>query len=195
MQKMMDLEQMKSGWNTLSAQLEQQNTITNRLVCEMISSRNRTNYEQIARTHRISLAVMVLMATLVLPYFARTELIRMSSFALIEVVSFAGLAMAGSMLNTLARLGQSDRTVSQLTQDVLTYKRLYGLNQRFGVPVALATIGVVYTIEQAFTTNALVPLALSLVMATIIGIAQSRRHNRLLQEIKQGLEELREFGA
>lgn len=192
---MMDLEQMKSGWNTLSAQLEQQNTITNRLVCEMISSRNRTNYEQIARTHRISLAVMVLMVTLVLPYFARTELIRMSSFALIEVVSFAGIAMAGSMLNTLARLGQSDRTVSQLTQDVLTYKRLYGLNQRFGVPVALATIGVVYTIEHAFTTNALVPLALSLVMATIIGIAQSRRHNRLLQEIKQGLEELREFGA
>ncbi len=191
----MDLEQMKSGWNTLSAQLEQQNTITSRLVCEMISSRNRTNYEQIARTHRISLAVMVLMATLVLPYFARTELIRMSSFALIEVVSFAGLAMAGSMLNTLARLGQSDRTVSQLTQDVLTYKRLYGLYQRFGVPVALATIGVVYTIEHAFTTNALVPLALSLVMATIIGIAQSRRHNRLLQEIKQGLEELREFGA
>ena len=191
----MDLEQMKSGWNTLSAQLEQQNTITNRLVCEMISSRNRTNYEQIARTHQISLAVMVLMATLVLPYFARTELIRMSSFALIEVVSFAGISMAGSMLNTLARLGQSDRTVSQLTQDVLTYKRLYGLNQRFGVPVALATIGVVYTIEHAFTTNALVPLALSLVMATIIGIAQSRRHNRLLQEIKQGLEELREFGA
>lgn len=191
----MDLEQMKSGWNTLSAQLEQQNTITNRLVCKMISSRNRTNYEQIARTHRISLAVMVLMATLVLPYFARTELIRMSSFALIEVVSFAGIAMAGSMLNTLARLGLSDRTVSQLTQDVLTYKRLYGLNQRFGVPVALATIGVVYTIEHAFTTNALVPLALSLVMATIIGIAQSRRHNRLLQEIKQGLEELREFGA
>lgn len=191
----MDLEQMKSGWNTLSAQLEQQNTITSRLVCEMISSRNRTNYEQIARTHRISLAVMVLMATLVLPYFVRTELIRMSSFALIEVVSFAGIAMAGSMLNTLARLGLSDRTVSQLTQDVLTYKRLYGLNQRFGVPVALATIGVVYTIEHAFTTNALVPLALSLVMATIIGIAQSRRHNRLLQEIKQGLEELREFGA
>lgn len=192
---MMDLEQMKSGWNTLSAQLEQQNTITSRLVYEMISSRNRTNYEQIAHTHQISLAVMVLMATLVLPYFARTELIRMSSFALIEVVSFAGLAMAGSMLNTLARLGLSDRTVSQLTQDVLTYKRLYGLNQRFGVPVALATIGVVYTIEHAFTTNALVPLALSLVMATIIGIAQSRRHNRLLQEIKQGLEELREFGA
>lgn len=191
----MNLEQMKSGWNTLSAQLEQQNTITSRLVCEMISSRNRTNYEQIARTHRISLAVMVLMATLVLPYFARTELIRLSSFALIEVVSFAGLAMVGSMLNTLARLGLSDRTVSQLTQDVLTYKRLYGLNQRFGTPVALATIGVVYTIEHAFTTNALVPLALSLVMATIIGIAQSRRHNRLLQEIKQGLEELREFGA
>ncbi len=191
----MDLEQMKSGWNTLSAQLEQQNTITNRLVCEMISSRNRTNYEQIARTHRISLAVMVLMATLVLPYFARTELIRMSSFALIEVVSFAGITMTSCMLNTLARLGLSDRTVSQLTQDVLTYKRLYGLNQRFGVPVALATIGVVYTIEHAFTTNALVPLALSLVMATIIGIAQSRRHNRLLQEIKQGLEELREFGA
>ena len=192
---MMDLEQMKSGWSTLSAQLEQQNTITNRLVREMISSRNHTNYEQIARTHRISLAVMVVMTTLALPYFARTELIRMSSFALIEAVSFVGIAMTCYMLNILARLGLSDRTVSQLTQDVLTYKRLYSLNQRFGAPVALTTIGVVYTIEQAFTANALVPLALSLVMATIIGIAQTRRHNRLLKEIKQGLDELHEFGA
>lgn len=191
----MDLEQMKSGWNTLSAQLEQQNTITNRLVREMISSRNHTNYEQIARTHRISLAVMVVMTTLVLPYFARTELIRMSSFALIEAVSFVGIAMTCYMLNILARLGHNDRTVSQLTQDMLTYKRLYGISQRFGAPVALTTIGVVYTIEHAFTTNALVPLALSLAMATTIGIAQTRRHNRLLKEIKQGLDELHEFGA
>lgn len=191
----MDLEQMKSGWSTLSAQLEQQNTITNRLVCEMISSRNHTNYEQIARTHRISLAVMVMMTTLVLPYFARTELIRMSSFALIEAVSFVGIAMTCYMLNILARLGHNDRTVSQLTQDILIYKRLYSISQRFGAPVALTTIGVVYTIEQAFTANALVPLALSLVMATTIGIAQTRRHNRLLKEIKQGLDELREFGA
>ena len=191
----MDLEQMKSGWNTLSAQLEQQNTITNRLVREMISSRNHTNYEQIARTHRISLAVMVVMTTLVLPYFARTDLIRMSSFALIEAVSFVGIAMTCYMLNILARLGHNDRTVSQLTQDMLIYKRLYGISQRFGAPVALTTIGVVYTIEQAFTANALVPLALSLVMATTIGIAQTRRHNRLLKEIKQGLDELHEFGA
>ena len=191
----MDLEQMKSGWSTLSAQLEQQNTITNRLVREMISSRNHTNYEQIARTHRISLAVMVVMTTLALPYFARTELIRMSSFALIEAVSFVGIAMTCYMLNILARLGHNDRTVSQLTQDMLIYKRLYGISQRFGAPVALTTIGVVYTIEQAFTANALVPLALSLVMATTIGIAQTRRHNRLLKEIKQGLEELHEFGA
>lgn len=190
---MMDLEQMKSGWNTLSAQLEQQNTITSRLVCEMISSRNRTNYEQIARTHQISLAVMVLMATLALPYFARTELIRMSSFALIEVVSFAGIAMASYMLNTLARLGHSDRTVSQLTEDVLTYKRLYSLNQRLGTPVALATIGVVYAIEKAFTANALIPLALALGMAVVIGVVQTHRQNRLLREIEQGIAELREF--
>lgn len=190
---MMDLEQMKSGWNTLSAQLEQQNTITSRLVCEMISSRNRTNYEQIARAHQISLAVIVLMATLVLPYFARTELIQMCSFALIEVVSFAGIAMVSYMLNTLARLGHSDRTVSQLTQDVLIYKRLYGLNQRLGTPVALATIGVVYAIEQAFTANAIIPLALALGMAVVIGIVQTRSQNRLLREIEQGIAELREF--
>lgn len=190
---MMDLEQMKSGWNTLSAQLEQQNTITSRLVYEMISSRNRTNYEQIARTHQISLAVMVLMATLALPYFARTELIQMSSFALIEVVSFAGITTTSCMLNTLARLRHSDRTVSQLMQDVLTYKRLSSLNQRLGTPVALVTIGVVYAIEQAFTANALIPLALALGMAVVIGIIQTRRQNRLLREIEQGIAELREF--
>ena len=191
----MDLEQMKSGWNTLSAQLEQQNKITSRLVCKVISSHNSTNSEKIARNHQISLAVMVLMATLALPYFARTELIRMSSFALIEVVSFAGIAKTCHLLNILARLGQSDRTVSQLTQDVLTYKRLYSLSQRLGAPIALATIGVVYVIEQAFVANALIPLALSLAMAVVIGVVQTRRQNRLLQEIEQDLEELHEFGA
>lgn len=189
----MNLEQMKSGWDTLSAQLEQQNTITNRLVCKMITSRNRTNFEQIARDHRISLTVIVLMATLALPYFARTELIRMGSFILIEVVSMVGLATTCYLLNVLTRLERSDRTVSQMTHDVLTFKRLYSLSQRLGTPVALATIGVVYVIEQAFVASALVPLALSLVMAVVIGVVQTRRQNRLLQEIEQGLTELREF--
>lgn len=189
----MDLEQMKKGWDALSAQLEQNNNINTRLVREMIASRTRTNHEQIARDHKISLAVMVLMTTLVLPYFARTELIQMSSFAVIEVVSFVGVAMASYMLSILARLEQSDRAVSQMRQDILIYKRLYSINQRFGTPVALATIGVVFAIEQAFTTNALVPLVLSLAMAAVIGITQTRRQNRLLQEIDQGLAELREF--
>lgn len=189
----MDLEQMKKGWDALSAQLEQNNNINTRLVREMIASRTRTNHEQIARDHKISLAVMVLMTTLVLPYFARTELIQMSSFAVIEVVSFVGVAMASYMLSILARLEQSDRAVSQMRQDILIYKRLYSINQRFGTPVALATIGVVFAIEQAYTTNALVPLVLSLAMAAVIGITQTRRQNRLLQEIDQGLAELREF--
>ena len=184
---------MKNGWNALSEQLELNNNISARLVREMISSRNRTSYEQIARDHKVSLSVMVLMATLALPFMARTELIQMSSFAVIEAVSFAGIAMASYMLNTLARLGHSDRTVSQLTEDVLTYKRLYSLNQRLGTPVALATIGVVYAIEQAFTANALIPLALAFGMAVVIGIVQTRRQNRLLREIEQGIAELREF--
>lgn len=191
---MMNLEQMKSGWDTLSAQLEQQNTITNRLVSKMITSRNRTNFEQIARDHRISLAVIVLMATLALPYFVRTELIRMGSFVLIEVVSMVGLAMTCYLLNILSRLERSDRTVSQMTHDVLIFKRLYSLNQRLGTSVALVTIGVVYVIEQAFVASALIPLALSLMMAAVIGVVQTRRQNRLLQEIEQGLTELREFG-
>lgn len=191
---MMNLEQMKSGWDTLSAQLEQQNTITNRLVSKMITSRNRTNFEQIARDHRISLAVIVLMATLALPYFARTELIRMGSFVLIEVVSMVGLAMTCYLLNILSRLERSDRTVSQMTHDALIFKRLYSLNQRLGTSVALVTIGVVYVIEQAFVASALIPLVLSLMMAAVIGVVQTRRQNRLLQEIEQGLTELREFG-
>ncbi len=190
----MNLEQIRSSWNALGTQLEQQNEITSLLVRKMITSRNRTNFEQIARTHQISLSVMVLMATLALPYFARTELIRMESFALIEAVSIIGIVMTCHLLRVLSRLEQNDRTVSQMMQDVLTFKRLYSLNQRIGTPVALATIGVVYTIEQAFVANALIPLVLSLMMAAAIGVIQTRRQSRLLQEIEQGLTELREFG-
>lgn len=186
---------MKNDWGALSAQLELNNNISARLVREMISSRNRTSYQQIARNHKVRLSVMVLMATLALPFMARTELIRMGSFAVIEAVSFVGIAVTSYMLHLLTRREQSDRTVSETTQNILSYKRLYRLQQLWETSVALVTIGVVYTIEQAFTVNALVPLVLSLVAATVIGISQTRRHNHLLKEIEQELDELREFGA
>lgn len=191
----MDLEQMKNDWGALSAQLELNNNISARLVREMISSRNRTSYQQIARDHKVSLSVMVLMATLALPFMARTELIRMGSFAIVEAVSFVGIAITSYMLHLLTRREQSYRTVSETTQDILIYKRLYRLQQLWGTSIALVVIGVVYAIERAFTVNALVPLALSLIAATVIGIHQTRRHKHLLQEIEQGLDELREFGA
>ena len=89
----MDLEQMKAGWNKLSAQLDKNNTINTRVVHEMISNRNRTNYEKIARDHKFVLSVLVLLAAAALPFQARTEIIQMSSAILIEVVLFASIAV------------------------------------------------------------------------------------------------------
>ena len=189
----MDLEQMKAGWNKLSAQLDKNNTINTRVVHEMISNRNRTNYEKIARDHKFTLSVLVLLAAAALPFQARTEIIQMSSAIIIEIALFASIAITSYMLKLLSGFEHSDRTVEQMTQDVLAYKQLYSLNQRFGCAVAVVVIGAVYAIEQAFTTNAIIALVVALVAAVAFGIHQTRRHNRLLKDIESGLNELKEF--
>lgn len=190
----MDLEQMKAGWNKLSAQLDKNNTINTRVVHEMISNRNRTNYEKIARDHKFALSVLVLLAAAALPLQARTEIIQMSSAIIIEIALFASIVITSYMLKLLSGFEHSDRTVEQMTQDVLAYKQLYSLNQRYGGVVAVVVIGVVYAIEQAFTTNALMALGAALVAAVAFGIYQTKRHNRLLKDIESGLKELKEFG-
>lgn len=189
----MDLELMKNEWSTLNAQLEKNNQINARIVHELIRSRTRTCYEQIARERRFGLSAIVLIATIMLPLQARAEVIRMESFLLIEAAVVVGLALLGYSSTILARLKPTDRPIGDVQRDMLRYKQLYRISQLFGAPIALVTIGVVYTIEQAFTANALAPLALFLMMAIVIGIVQTRRHNRLLQEIEQGLTELHEF--
>lgn len=190
----MDLEQMKSGWNKLSVQLEKNNTINTRIVHEMISNRNRTNYEKIARDHKFTLSVLVLLAAAALPFQARTEIIQMSSAIIIEIVLFASIAVTSYMLKLLSGFEHSGHTVEQMTQSVLTYKRVYSLNQRFGGVVAIVVIGVVYAIEQAFTASAVMALVAALVAAVAFGVHQTKRHNRLLKDIEDGLVELREFG-
>ena len=190
----MDLEQMKSGWNKLSIQLEKDNTINTRIVHEMITNRNRTNYEKIAREHKFTLSVLVLLAAAALPFQARTEIIQMSSAIIIEILLFASIAVTSYMLKLLSGFEYSEHTVEQMTQNVLIYKRVYSLNQRFGGAVAVVVIGVIYAIEQAFTTNAIMALVAALVAAVAFGIHQTRRHNRLLKDIESSLNELKEFG-
>ena len=190
----MDLEQMKLGWNKLSVQLEKNNTINTRIVHEMISTRNRTNYEKIARDHKFTLSVLVLLAAAALPFQARTEIIQMSSAIIIEIVLFASIAVTSYMLKLLSGFEHCEHTVEQMTQNVLIYKRVYSLNQRFGGVVAIVVIGVVYAIEQAFTASAVMALVAALVAAVAFGVYQTKRHNRLLKDIEDGLVELREFG-
>lgn len=190
----MDLEQMKSGWNKLSVQLEKNNTINTRIVHEMISTRNRTNYEKIARDHKFTLSVLVLLAAAALPFQARTEIIQMSSAIIIEIVLFASIAITSYMLKLLSGFEHSYCSVEQMTQNVLIYKRVYSLNQRFGGVVAIMVIGIVYAIEQAFTASAVMALVAALVAAVAFGVHQTKRHNRLLKDIEDGLVELREFG-
>lgn len=190
----MDLEQMKAGWNKLSVQLEKNNTINTRIVHEMIAARNRTNYEKIARDHKFTLSVLVLLAAAALPFLARTEIIQMSSAIIIEIALFASIAVTCYMLKLLSGFERSYRTVEQMAQNVISYKRVYSLNQRFGGAVAVVVIGAVYAIEQAFTTNAIIALVAALAAAVAFGVHQTKRHNHLLQDIESGLNELKEFG-
>ena len=138
--------------------------------------------------------MLVLLAAAALPFQARTEIIQMSSAIIIEIVLFASIAVTSYMLKLLSGFEHSYCSVDKMIHNVLIYKRVYSLNQRFGGVVAIVVIGVVYAIEQAFTASAVMALVAALVAAVAFGVHQTKRHNRLLKDIEDGLVELREFG-
>ena len=83
--------------------------------------------------------------------------------------------------------------VDEAMRSMLKYKKMYINNQRCAKYGALLIIIVCMGLQNAFTPVVIIPTILAIIIAFFLGYAQDKRLRQSLQEIEDGLRELKEY--
>ena len=200
----MELETLKASWNALDKRLAETEIVNLRIVKEMIQQKTKSAYDGIVGQNIYSFVVNILIICVVFPYVYMNTPISTISFAIVESVMAIGLIPMIWKLSLLSRFDMGSKSCNQLSRTVLCYKKICQKEKIWMIGAVCLAMVAFYISELGFNTEAgytlgtrlLLPLGLSLV-TIVVGYFfarwQLRRHAQQLQEIEQGLKELKEF--
>ncbi|MBR6264393.1 MAG: hypothetical protein IKR05_14430 [Prevotella sp.] len=200
----MELETLKASWNALDKRLAETEIVNLRIVKEMIQQKTKSAYDGIVGQNIYSFVVNILIICVVFPYVYMNTPISTISFAIVESVMAIGLIPMIWKLSLLSRFDMGSKSCNQLSRTVLCYKKICQKEKIWMIGAVCLAMVAFYISELGFNTEAgytlgtrlLLPLGLSLV-TLVVGYFfarwQLRRHAQQLQEIEQGLKELKEF--
>ena len=200
----MELETLKASWNALDKRLAETEIVNLRIVKEMIQQKTKSAYDGIVGQNIYSFVVNILIICVVFPYVYMNTPISTISFAIVESVMAIGLIPMIWKLSLLSRFDMGSKSCNQLSQTVLCYKKICQKETIWMIGAVCLAMVAFYISELGFNSDAgytlgtrlLLPLGLSLV-TLVVGYFfarwQLRRHAQQLQEIEQGLKELKEF--
>ena len=200
----MELETLKANWNALDKRLADNEIVNLRIVKEMIAHKTKSAYDRIYGLNIYNFVVNILIICVIFPYVYMNTPIRTISFAIVESVMAIGLIPMIWKLSLLSRFDMGSKSSYQLSRTVLCYKKICHQEKIWMIGAVCLAMVAFYISELGFNTEAgytlgtrlLLPLGLSLV-TLVVGYFfarwQLRRHAQQLQEIEQGLEELKEF--
>ncbi len=200
----MELETLKASWNALDKRLAETEIVNLRIVKEMIQQKTKSAYDGIVGQNIYSFVVNILIICVVFPYVYMNTPISTISFAIVESVMAIGLIPMIWKLSLLSRFDMGSKSCNQLSRTVLCYKKICQKEKIWMIGAVCLAMVAFYISELGFNSDAgytlgtrlLLPLGLSLVtlvMGYFFARWQLRRHAQQLQEIEQGLEELKEF--
>ena len=200
----MELDELKASWNTLDNHLAQSEVVNLRLVRGMITQKTRSAFDGVCRHNYYNLIVCILIICAVFPYVYMNTPIRTFSFVVVEVAMVIGLIPQIMKISLLSQFNLEGKRCSELMGLILRYKKVCHQEVIWGIgEVAFAMI-VFYISELAFNDQVkyqlgmkmLLPLGLSVLtfcLGYMLALWVRRCHAHQLQEIEQGLEELKEF--
>lgn len=200
----MELETLKASWNALDKRLAETEIVNLRIVKEMIQQKTKSAYDGIVGQNIYSFVVNILIICVVFPYVYMNTPISTISFAIVESVMAIGLIPMIWKLSLLSRFDMGSKSCNQLSRTVLCYKKICQKEKIWMIGAVCLAMVAFYISELGFNTEAgytlgtrlLLPLGLSLftlVVGYFFARWQLRRHAQQLQEIEQGLKELKEF--
>ena len=190
----MNLDELKKGWGVLNERLSQNEVVSQRIIKEMILSKTNSAYDNIYRASKWSLMVIFLLGGLLLPFAKMQGMpIYRETFIAMETFIFLGFLFEGYMFYLLSRFNLNTMKVDEAMRSMLKYKKMYINNQRCAKYGALLIIIVCMGLQNAFTPLVIALTILFTLIAFFLGYTQDKRLRQSLQEIEDGLRELKEY--
>ena len=200
----MELEELKASWNAFDKRLAESDIINLRMVKEMIAQKTRRAFDRIYGLNVYYFAVSLLILGVVFPYVYMNTPISTTSFVIVETILVIGLHPHIKKLNLLSKFNLEGKSCHELSSLVLQYKKVCHNETYWTIAIVSIAMVAFYITELGFNqqasyvlgTRVLLVMGLTLLtfaLAYVIAQWQRRRHATQMQEIEQGLEELREF--
>lgn len=190
----MNLDELKKGWGVLNERLSQNEVVSQRIIKEMILRKTNAAYDSIYRASKWSLMVIFLLGGLLLPFAKMQGMpIYRETFIAMETFIFLGFLFEGYMFYLLSRFNLNTMKVDEAMRSMLKYKKMYINNQRCAKYGALLIIIVCMGLQNAFTPLVIALTILFTLIAFFLGYTQDKRLRQSLQEIEDGLRELKEY--
>jgi len=200
----MELEELKASWNAFDKRLAESDIINLRMVKEMIAQKTRRAFDRIYGLNVYYFAVSLLILGVVFPYVYMNTPISTTSFVIVETILVIGLYPHIKKLNLLSKFNLEGKSCHELSSLVLQYKKVCHNETYWTIAIVSIAMVAFYITELGFNqqasyvlgTRVLLVMGLTLLtfaLAYVIAQWQRRRHATQMQEIEQGLEELREF--
>lgn len=200
----MELEELKASWNAFDKRLAESDIINLRMVKEMIAQKTRRVFDRIYGLNVYYFAVSLLILGVVFPYVYMNTPISTTSFVIVETILVIGLYPHIKKLNLLSKFNLEGKSCHELSSLVLQYKKVCHNETYWTIAIVSIAMVAFYITELGFNqqasyvlgTRVLLVMGLTLLtfaLAYVIAQWQRRRHATQMQEIEQGLEELREF--
>ena len=201
----MELEELKNSWNALDKRLSDSEVVNHRIVKEMIQQKTKTAFDHIVGHNIYGFVVTLIIMCVVFPYVWMNTPISLTSFVIVECAMAIGLIPQIRKLLLLSKFDLGSKPSSELRGLVLNYKKVCH-NETIWATATVATAFIAFYISElgfntaagySFATNKILLVVgltlLTFAIAFAIGLWQRRRHAQEMQEIEQGLKELKEF--
>lgn len=191
----MDLDEMKAGWNTLNELLARNEILNRRMIKEMITARTQSAYDIIYRCEWQQLLLTLFIGIILFVGYNLSDLpLKCSSFIFLETIMFIALLIGAFMIYTLSKFNLGRMKVNELTHIVLTYKKYYWYNKKYGSLIGLGGIVIFLFLENTHTNfHVLLTIFIMLIIGGVYSFTKIRKHAQKIKEVEQGLEELAEF--
>ena len=200
----MELEELKASWNAFDKRLAESDIINLRMVKEMIAQKTRRAFDRIYGLNIYHFVVSLLILGVVFPYVYMNTPISTTSFVIVETILVIGLYPHIKKLNLLSKFNLEGKSCHELSSLVLQYKKVCHNETYWTIAIVSIAMVAFYITELGFNqqacyvlgTRVLLVMGLTLLtfaLAYVIAQWQRRRHATQMQEIEQGLKELREF--
>ena len=200
----MEIEELKTCWNTFDKRLAESELVNVRIVKELISQKTKTAFDRLSVLNLYTCVANLFVMAVVFPYVFMNTPITITSFILVEAAMAIGLIPHVRKFVILSRFDINRKPLCELDRLILQYRKVRHREWLWTVvSISLAftafyvsEFGINQSVSYILGPKVLIVVVLTLLtlaIACIIGVWQKRLHARQMADIESGLRELAEF--